>query len=213
MAEAFSFAKCQEEKEHSTWWRSDWPERARAHIFLFCLLFHQSFYQITVKECPLIFIWTLYWKNRNTVWCKIKTNWVILLKKVYIFDSYFWDNLLLVTNCGYEPPLRKIARFSGLLLFGFCLIDLCNHRLSLFCYKMNIKWNQARIYASLLWIKYNLPACKKIYLPLTRYLFFGVCFIDLCNHTLFAIKWTMNLKAEIREICIVIVGLLLIKYN
>ena len=120
---------------------------------------------------------------------------------------YFWANLILVSNFSeYEPSLRKIVRFSGLLLFGFCLIDLCNHRLSLFCYKMNIKWNQSRFYACLLWIECNLPpqlnfsflwTCTNMSHHRENYsgsLAVGFCFIDLCNHTLFAIKWTMNLK-------------------
>ena len=124
---------------------------------------------------------------------------------------YFWANLILVSNFSeYEPSLRKIVRFSGLLLFGFCLIDLCNHRLSLFCHKMNIKWNQATFYAWQLWIKCKLPAqlnfsfyeleqtwatIEKTYLSrFSGLLPFSFCFIDLCNHTLFAIKTTLNQK-------------------
>ena len=122
---------------------------------------------------------------------------------------YFWANLILVSNFSeYEPSLRKIVRFSGLLLFGFCLIDLCNHRLSLFCYKKSIKWNQSRFYACLLWIKCKLLAqlnfsfyelvqtwatIEKIYFGrFSGLLTFSFCFIDLCNHTLFAIKTTLN---------------------
>ena len=142
---------------------------------------------------------------------------------------YFWANLILVSNFSeYEPSLRKIVRFSGLLLFGFCLIDLCNHRLSLFCYKMNIKWNQSRFYACLLWIKCNLPAqlnfsflwtCTnmshrrenyfKVLWPITFWvlLYWSLQSYSICH------KMNNESKAEISEICLVIVVLLLIKCN